>query len=237
MSTSVETRASGSRRQQPPCEPREPVAAGTERRQGTDGLVDERREPPPRRLRVARVVGVVEVICVLEGDAEALAERRENRELSRGRARGGAADLDGRPEQGRRLFGVEELEGLDVGGWWLAQIPCLPPDHPAEAGAARQRPHSREERRRAPGAGPRLGEPPEGQRQERVTREDGRRLVEGLVVARAAATDVVVVHGRQIVVDEGVAVHELDGAAGERDVRVERVAARLRLRRREREQG
>ena len=83
---------------------------------------------------------------------------------------------------------------------------------PAHPGAARQRARRRRRsaaaRRRRAG----FGDPLERQRQQGVARQDRRRLVERLVVARAAAAEVVVVHRRQVVVDERIAVHELDGA-------------------------
>jgi hypothetical protein len=64
--------------------------------------------------------------------------------------------------------------------------------------------------------GLRRGDDVEGQRQQRVAGEDGRRLVESLVHGRAAAAQVVVVHRRQIVVDERIAVQQFERRAGAR---------------------
>ena len=54
----------------------------------------------------------------------------------------------------------------------------------------------------------------EGERLQGVAGEDGRRLVELLVAGRLAAPQVVVVHGRQVVVDQRIGVHEFDRARG-----------------------
>ena len=51
----------------------------------------------------------------------------------------------------------------------------------------------------------------------RVAGEDRRRLVEGAMDARLAAAQVVVVHRRQVVVNERVAMQELDRGAGLHD--------------------
>ena len=58
----------------------------------------------------------------------------------------------------------------------------------------------------------------ERQRLQRVAGEDRGRLVEGLVAGRAAAAQVVVVHRRQVVVDQAIAVDQLDGAGGRVDM-------------------
>ena len=49
-------------------------------------------------------------------------------------------------------------------------------------------------------------------RQQRVARQHGDAFAEHLVVGRLAAAEIVVVHRRQIVVDERVGVDALDGA-------------------------
>ena len=58
------------------------------------------------------------------------------------------------------------------------------------------------------------GQDCEGQGLEGVAGEDGGGLVEGLVAGRAAAAQVVVVHGREVVMDQGIGVDQLDGAGG-----------------------
>src|SRR6185437_16899539 len=67
------------------------------------------------------------------------------------------------------------------------------------------------------------GENGEGERQQPVAGENGGRLVEGLVRGRTAAAQVVVVHRRQVVVDQRIAVDAFDRAAGAQ--RRRRVAA------------
>jgi hypothetical protein len=52
-----------------------------------------------------------------------------------------------------------------------------------------------------------IGQYVEGQRQQAVAGEDGGRFVEGPVHGRLAAAKIVVVHGRQIVMDQRIAMH------------------------------
>ena len=54
----------------------------------------------------------------------------------------------------------------------------------------------------------------EGERQQRVAGKDGGRLVEGDMQRGAAAADGVVVHRRQIVMHQGVAMHAFERASG-----------------------
>ena len=89
----------------------------------------------------------------------------------------------------------------------------MPPSPAARASVARARCA-----RRRPGAPP-AGQDVEGERQQRVAGEDGGRLVERLVDGRHAAPEIVVVHGRQVVVDERIAVHAFDRGRGEHRVR------------------
>jgi len=46
---------------------------------------------------------------------------------------------------------------------------------------------------------------------QRVSREDGVRLPENDVIGRLAAAHVVIVHAGQVVVDQGISVHQLRG--------------------------
>ena len=59
----------------------------------------------------------------------------------------------------------------------------------------------------------------EGKRQQRVTDKNCGRLVEGLVHGRPSAPQIVVVHGRQIVMDQRIAVHEFERGAGHQRAR------------------
>jgi hypothetical protein len=56
----------------------------------------------------------------------------------------------------------------------------------------------------------------EGERLQRVAGEDGGRLVERDVAGRLAAAQIVVVHRRQVVVDQRVGVDHLDGGGAGR---------------------
>jgi hypothetical protein len=64
-----------------------------------------------------------------------------------------------------------------------------------------------------------LGDQPEGERQQAIPRQDGDRLAVDLVVGGMPAAEVVVVHGRQVVVDERVGVDALQRAGGRQHVR------------------
>ena len=57
------------------------------------------------------------------------------------------------------------------------------------------------------------GDDVEGKRQKGVADKDGGCVIESLVHGRPSAAQVVIVHCRQVVVDKGVAVHELEGGA------------------------
>ena len=69
-----------------------------------------------------------------------------------------------------------------------------------------------------------FGQDLESQGQQRVAGQNRRRFAERLVTGGPAAAHVVVVHGRQVVVDQRIGVHHLDGA-GRRQGRRGRAAA------------
>ena len=83
----------------------------------------------------------------------------------------------------------------------------------AAAPAARARPAPARPRRAGSDRSRAIGDDVEGQRQQRVAGQDGGRLVEGLVHGRLAAAQIVVVHRRQVVMDEGIAVHAFERRA------------------------
>ena len=85
------------------------------------------------------------------------------------------------------------------------EIEHLAAGHAAEAGG-RGKARDQLGAHRRVGVGGRVGENGEGQRQQRVAGEDRGRLVEGPVHGRPPAPEVVVVHRRQVVMDEAVAV-------------------------------
>jgi hypothetical protein len=68
---------------------------------------------------------------------------------------------------------------------------------------------------RGHGSRARLGQPLERQSQQGVPGEDGDGLSEHLVIGGLSAPEVVIIHGRQIVVDERVAVHQFHRRGGE----------------------
>ena len=122
----------------------------------------------------------------------------------------------------RTISSETELAGL------RRQVDRLAAGHPVRAGGARERAGERRAhaRVRMPrGRRDRL----ESERQQRIADQDRRRLVEGDVAGGLAAPEIVVVHRRQVVVDEGVGVHHLDGGGGvdrPRARHVEEVGAR-----------
>jgi hypothetical protein len=54
----------------------------------------------------------------------------------------------------------------------------------------------------------------ERKRLQGVPGQNGRRLVELLVAGRPAAPQIIVVHGRQVVVDQGICMHQFNRARG-----------------------
>ena len=61
----------------------------------------------------------------------------------------------------------------------------------------------------------------EGLGQERVARQDGDTFAEDLVVGRLASPEIIVVHGRQVVVDERVSMNAFNGTGqGQGNVRI-----------------
>ena len=99
-----------------------------------------------------------------------------------------------------------------------ARRPCCRPRRPRPARTTRGR-----HRRRLDLAGQHL----ERQRQQGIAGQNRRGLVERLVAGGPATPQIVVVHGRQIVVDQRIGVDHLDGAGG-RHGRLDRPAAGLR---------
>ena len=167
---------------------------------------------------------VEEVVGDLEGGAERLPIGAES--LSRRRIRSGE-DRAGLDRKGEERAGLHRLEAPDLrlarGGVAVAplgrKVEHLAAGHAGEpAGAGK--PEDELAAHRGVGMNRRIGEALEGERLERVAGEDRRRLVEGAMDARLAAAQVVVVHRRQVVVDERVAMQELDRGAGLHDAGV-----------------
>ena len=86
----------------------------------------------------------------------------------------------------------------------------LPADHTELARAQREHPRGLDDA----GRGQRgCGKMAECSRQQGVARQNGRCLTVDLVVRQAAAAVIVIVHARQIVVDEAVGMHHLHGGS------------------------
>ncbi len=59
-----------------------------------------------------------------------------------------------------------------------------------------------------------VGKDLEGERQQRVSRQDCGRLIESLVHGRPPAAQIVIVHRRQVIVSERIAMHAFKRRAG-----------------------
>ena len=171
-----------------------------------------------RRLAHGRGIAldVEQIIGDLEGEAEALAVGCERPAIGIAGPPQDGAGLAGEAQEGPRFHG---LQALHVSGGRLGrdckllgfQIEALPARHAAETGSTRQRLHQLDPHRRiGMRFGPRCDV--EGERQQTVAGEDGGRVVERLVHRRLAAAEIVIVHRRQVVVHQRIAVHAFDGS-------------------------
>jgi len=61
-----------------------------------------------------------------------------------------------------------------------------------------------------PSAGP-TGQNLKGERLQGIPREDGRCLTKGAVAARFATSQVIIVHGRQVIMYQRIGVNQLNG--------------------------
>ena len=93
------------------------------------------------------------------------------------------------------------------------EVEHLPSHHAAETGCARQFCNERNSYRWI-GMHVRSCHDVERQRKKCVADEDCRCLVEGFVYRRSPAPQIVIVHCRQIVVNQRIAMHELERGAG-----------------------
>src|SRR5688572_379275 len=113
-----------------------PRDAVGDRLQRAGGVTDGRKQlahlggqlgdAPAGRRGQGRVVAVVAVVGVLEGDPQRHAEARETRLHGRGRAGGDGAELRGRREERSRLSLVEHLESFDGRGPRTRDVARLP---------------------------------------------------------------------------------------------------------------
>jgi hypothetical protein len=93
------------------------------------------------------------------------------------------------------------------------QVQHLPAHHAGVTGGARQLQHQFGPHRGL-GMGRGIAHDLEGQRQQPVAGQDRGGLVEGLVTGRPAAAQIVVVHGRQVVVHQRIAMHAFQRRPG-----------------------
>ena len=108
------------------------------------------------------------------------------------------------------------------------EIEHLPADHAAQSGGARQRHHQFDAH-----VGARMGFRPrqkiEREGEQAVAGEDGGRFVELLVRGRPAAPQIVIVHRRQVVMHQRVAMHAFERRAGHQRARARHVEQGGRL--------
>ena len=63
-----------------------------------------------------------------------------------------------------------------------------------------------------------LGEDGEGLGEEGVATEDGHAFAVNFMTSGSASAEIIIVHAREVIVDEGVGVHDLDGAGGRESI-------------------
>ena len=133
----------------------------------------------------------------------------------------GQAGLHGRLQQVRRLVGVNIADQRFLRLHALGKdVLCLTGDHAGDTGVA----HDDFQRPDAPGIRHlhrRAGHQLRRGVQQPVPGQDGQVLTEDLMVRRLAPAQVIVVHGRQVIMDEAVGVDHLQGAGkGQRQLRL-----------------
>ena len=110
------------------------------------------------------------------------------------------------------LLFAEPLHGPAVEAALGREVEHLAADHAAETRGTRQRLHQFDPHRRI-GMGLGARRDVEREREQPVTGEDGGRVVERLVHRRLAAAQVVVVHGRQVVMHQRIAMDAFERGA------------------------
>jgi hypothetical protein len=175
-----------------------------------------RPENPGVGIRGGSVIrsSIEQIVGDLEGqpqDAGVAAEKSQEvrRPTTRQPSRGG-----GGFEQPAGLAPVnpfERREGWSAGG--KLELGCLAADHPRRASGARQLAPDRRGQSARPGGRP-PGQDLEGESEQGVAGEKGGRLIESAVKTREAPAGWAVVEARQVVMDQGEAMDELDRASG-----------------------
>ena len=144
-----------------------------------------------------------------------LAEACERCRLGGRCAADDGAGLAGKAKQRAGLHRLQAFDVGDPGPRGLAelvglQIEALSAGHAGAAGRHRQPVDQRQPAGVGQACVARLGQQLEGERQQRVPGQDGGPLVEGMPDCGLAAAQRVVVHGRQVVMHQRVAMHQFE---------------------------
>ncbi len=169
---------------------------------------------PRRRVRLG--AGVEDVVPDLESQTQIVTEALKGRAQAFGPGGWKRSQLNGSGDEKTRLMevdaGEESRVDLPRRESGKPEIETLAADEPTPSrGAGEEADHAEPDG--FPGARI-LGEDLERQGLQGVAHKDRRRLIERPVATRPSAPHVIVVHRRQIVVDERVGVHTLDGTRG-----------------------
>ena len=170
----------------------------------------------------------------MEHEPERRSEFGEPGAVAASRAADDGAGLAGVAEEGAGLHRLHPADGVFAQSLVLRRkVEHLAADHSADTGSGCELPDQFYSDT-CVGIGSRVGEDREGERQQRIAGEDRGRLVVGLVHGRLAAAHVVVVHRRQVVVDEAVAMHAFQCRGSADDARAGRAKHPRRLDQQER---
>ena len=160
---------------------------------------------------LARLSDIENVVDDLKGEAERLTESGQRSELRRRRIRTHPAESQGAGEQRGGFRAMNELK-LRAGGFpsFKLEIENLSRDQPSAAGGMCEL--AEERCRRVARERPGVGKYFESDRQQRVSGKHRDPFAKNLVARRAPAAEVIIVHARQIVMNQGIGMHALDGA-------------------------
>lgn len=159
--------------------------------------------------------GIQDVVHDLEGEAEVAAGAAESRHGGGIGVGHEAAEGEGGLDHGGGFAEVDEFEGGGVrrgGGVFGEEVGHLAADEAATAGGIGQLADQGVGEKGMGGVG--FGEEGEGVGQEGVADEEGGGFVVGAVDGGAAATEVVVIHAGEVVMDERVGVEALECGGG-----------------------
>jgi hypothetical protein len=161
---------------------------------------------------LARLSDIQDVVDDLEREADVVTEVGEGAELGGCAIGAHAAEPDGAAEQGGGLafVNITKLRDGDVASFAF-EVGHLAGDELEGTGGPGE--FEDDVAVGISGPGPALGGDLEGLGEQGIAGEDGDPFTEDLVVGEASASIIVVIHGRQVVVDEGVGVDAFHGAS------------------------